>query len=392
MLPTYATALPAVSASVDCPTHGSTWPINSVVPPEPSGSCKLETDVCPSIFLPLNRIWSELQRYAPESMSSYVQNVGAKDGLAADPLLPLFRAYPNTAAVAMEPSNRMFPRLQRNMQQFANVRPLKAAISPSNAVELLRYDTHRNGSATVRTMDIFKLDIDGCECHILEVLLSSPEAWAHPKVIQIEMNHLLIPPLGYRDMCANDAPGRSTGQGRDLYSNLDVWGCSVQAAYDIVRPHGYKLLQYDWPDAVFVHSNFSAAFPCIPVNEFMRTFWVGYMHARQHYRRWKLHQTHNWFADQLPELAMRSVYDPRQALELIVATYNSSWVKSPLWLEMSVAGSSCRLTVKRASAAVPLQMHWHQCAPLKESALRLPPLGLEFDSLAKKAKFSTSTT
>ena len=39
-------AMPAVSASVECPTHGSTWPITSVVPPEPSGSCKLETDVC----------------------------------------------------------------------------------------------------------------------------------------------------------------------------------------------------------------------------------------------------------------------------------------------------------------------------------------------------------
>lgn len=35
---------------------------------------------------------------------------------------------------------------------------------------------------------------------------------------------------------------------------LQVYGCSVAAAFDIVHAKGYQLLQYDWPDATFIQS------------------------------------------------------------------------------------------------------------------------------------------
>ena len=46
-------------------------------------------------------------------------------------------------------------------------------------------------------MDIFKLDIDGCECHILSTLMQTlPRSrWNRPKIIQIELNHILPPPI-----------------------------------------------------------------------------------------------------------------------------------------------------------------------------------------------------
>ena len=81
----------------------------------------------------------------------------------------------------------------------------------------------------------------------------------------------------------------------------------MQAAFDIVRPHGYRLLQYDWPDAVFVHRNYAGAFPCF-TDDFMRTYWVGYVHARAHYRRFRKHQTHHDFVAKLPTLAGEAAF------------------------------------------------------------------------------------
>ena len=64
--------------------------------------------------------------------------------------------------------------------------------------------------------------------------------------MQVEVNHFLPPPLAYRDMCANDVPGRSRGV-HQPHENWDVWGCSAQAAYNIAKRAGYRLLQFDWP-------------------------------------------------------------------------------------------------------------------------------------------------
>ena len=38
----------------------------------------------------------------------------------------------------------------------------------------------------------------------------------------------------------------------------------MQAAVDVLRPHGYRLLQYDFPDAVFLQDAYIEAFPCVP--------------------------------------------------------------------------------------------------------------------------------
>ena len=87
-------------------------------------------------------------------------------------------------------------------------------------------------------------------------------------------------------MCRNDVSGRSTGSQKGL--NLDVWGCSMQAAWDIVRPHGYLLLQYDWPDALFVHEAYAHMFPCLLRRHNMSDgYWIGYDHASKHYERFK---------------------------------------------------------------------------------------------------------
>ena len=98
-------------------------------------------------------------------MSLYVQNVGAKDGLAADPLLVLLEKRKDIAGLALEPSERFFPLLKKNMERFPHMKVSHAGVAPSTASEVLNYgpkDTaHGDKASPPQSMDIFKLDIDG---------------------------------------------------------------------------------------------------------------------------------------------------------------------------------------------------------------------------------------
>ena len=73
--------------------HDTLKLLQAVAPPEPAVDCKtsgnFKEDVCPSAFLPLLRIWDELNKTHPAEMSGYVQNVGANDGFYDDPLYSL---------------------------------------------------------------------------------------------------------------------------------------------------------------------------------------------------------------------------------------------------------------------------------------------------------------
>jgi len=77
--------------------RNSNYPICAVDPPEPSSTCNGQEDTCPSVFLPLSRILSELQR-APD-YSNFVINIGAMDGITGDPLYPALCAQPNISGI-----------------------------------------------------------------------------------------------------------------------------------------------------------------------------------------------------------------------------------------------------------------------------------------------------
>ena len=66
---------------------------------------------------------------------------------------------------------------------------------------------------------MLKIDIDGCECHLLSILMRDP--YYHAKVIQVELNHHIMPPISYKGMCRDGDHGRNS-------NSLDVWGCSIQ--------------------------------------------------------------------------------------------------------------------------------------------------------------------
>lgn len=325
------------------------WPISSVTPPLLEGYCKHETDVCPSIFLPLDRIVADIRAAVPNLMSNFVVNIGAKDGVTADPVYPILEALPLTGGVFIEAGDESFDALEKAYSgRFRNAQTVLAFVSPSNAALLSRGDVARARNAGTypssrRSLDVLKIDIDGCDCHILGVMLAEPDAFFHAKVIQVELNHAIPPPLVWKDMCLNDAPGRSN-------SYADVWGCSMQAAYDLVRPLGYELLQYDWPDAVFIKSDIGrAAFPCIFLpgssvgGTFERSYWVGYEHAAKHYSRFTIHQSDRALFASLPTLARAAAIAPHDTISNFVATMAPILGKRPLWVEVGVSFSDSRI-------------------------------------------------
>ena len=199
---------------------------------------------------------------------------------------------------------------------------------------------------------------------MLEAILTAMPDYYRAKIIQVECNHNLPPPLTFQDRCKRDAYGHSAA------AMWDLNGCSVQAAYDVLAPHGYQLLQYDWPDAVFVHADAAAAFPCLSL-DLAWTYWQGYRHAREHYMRFVRYVNHPGWTISTPAFARRAAQDPVGVLEELVLAYGASWSKRPLRIDMGVSGTGITLTIQDRSESPPwsrergltdLQLTWRNAS------------------------------
>ena len=212
------------------------------------------------------------------------------------------------------------------------------------------------------------------EMNILQALMDHSEFRA--KIIQVELNHYIVPPMSYKDMCHTytRAPGRSGGS--------EHWGCSMQAAYDVLRPHGYALLQYDWPDGVFILGPHARAFPGIPTGDahYMRNFWIGYVHARDRYSRFPLFAWNLTRSYEYPAFASRARFEPRSAMEAVLRHEKGHLLrkKGSSQIEMGVTGTGVSLIVLKpnASRKSGLTVRW-QPNPQSSSApawMEPPPL------------------
>ena len=165
--------------------------------------------------------------------------------------------------------------------------------------------------------------------------------WNRPKIIQIELNHILPPPIAYKDMCREDAPSG--------YS-FDVWGCSMQAAYDIVRPFGFRLLQYNWPDGVFIHEDYVDAFPLLPwltPENFAAAYWNGRTWADEIFERMKLDAAdREWVAAMMTSVSSAWLHPRHWLTDHIIKRWNETWIKRPLWIEMGVTGTGVSVRIE----------------------------------------------
>jgi len=100
-----------------------------------------------------------------------------------------------------------------------------------------------------------------------------------PKVILAEAHEFIPPPIAYMEYC-------TINRSRPIAGCVKNGGCSLAAADDILSAFGYVLIQYDWPDGVWVHKDFSAPFARLTDGASPRSmFQTGYEHAAEHYRR-----------------------------------------------------------------------------------------------------------
>lgn len=158
------------------------WPINLVSPPVPHanglGWCdpsKLRVedgwkppnvpgDICPSIALPAERIWSEMKRHlGNDHMSHYIINIGAADGIWGDPLWLLLQEHKHLSGVAVEPG-RAVAQLRQNYAPFPNMHIINKGVGPYDAAAIVR---SVNPKRSPQSVDYLKIDIDSCECHVM---------------------------------------------------------------------------------------------------------------------------------------------------------------------------------------------------------------------------------
>lgn len=324
-----------------CNQRAPTWHV-----PEFGGGATC--DVAPNIFLPAYRIMEDLDRFEPEAMSWYVLNIGAHDGISGDPFYnALVRNPTKWKGLAIEPGPAINT-LRKNYARFAGIDLWHMGVT---ATDVARTSKARSPNTSGKTIDYLKLDIDSCDCHVLRTLMDDP--YYHAKVLQVELNHHLPPPIMYMDMCKNNVHGTSNP------GNTEVFGCSMAAAFDIVEPLGYKLLQYDWPDATFIQARYQPVFPCILNHGLDHNYKVGYRHAREHFDRFLRYVPNKQWVLATPELGRRAERDPRGALEEIIARYRATWVKPQLWIMLGVLGTSVRATVLRDRRHGGICVIWH---------------------------------
>lgn len=140
----------AVSASASpVPCHlpasrvNASWPIYSIDPPISFDRDRdnRDSDVSPSIFLPMDRIWESLEAAFPGAMSNFVVNVGTANGVDDDPLWPLMQAHGKSGKIGgvfVEFNPEAFGKAKASYAQFPHAQMVHAAMYVSSATETAR--------------------------------------------------------------------------------------------------------------------------------------------------------------------------------------------------------------------------------------------------------------
>ena len=126
--------------------------------------------------------------------------------------------------------------------------PILGRVTPSSLVA--SFQSHN----TPIDFDVLKLDVDSIECPLLDAVMS---AGYRPRVIISEASPAWPPPLLFRREAAEYTPPRClSAKKKHVWLHVGgefFYGCSLQETYEVLKPHGYVLVQYAMEDATFVH-------------------------------------------------------------------------------------------------------------------------------------------
>jgi hypothetical protein len=167
--------------------------------------------------------WGHLERLLGKlglGTGGVAVDLAAGDGVTGSCTLPLFRDR-DWSGVAIECDPARYARLAHLCAILPKVKPIRARVSPSTVVEILR------GAGVPSGFTLLNLDIDSFDLEIASALIPA----FRPLVVDMEVNEKIPPPVRF---AVRYSPDFQWDEGH-------CYGCSLAAAADVMLPLGYRL-------------------------------------------------------------------------------------------------------------------------------------------------------
>jgi hypothetical protein len=164
-----------------------------------------------------------------------IVDVAAADGVYNSNTLPFLRNA-SWRGLAVELQGSLFSKLAFAYRDFKNTDLAKCRITPTTIVPLLR------AHDILQDFELLSLDIDSYDLAVAHSVLS---AGYRPKVLLMEINEKIPPPVFF---AVHYRPDHS-------YNGDHFYGCSITAACEVIKAHGYLLESLQYNNAFFVRSD-----------------------------------------------------------------------------------------------------------------------------------------
>jgi len=165
----------------------------------------------------------------------FVVDIAASDGFTQSCTLGLF-GLEGWAGLAVEMDAGKFYTLAYIYSKFENARLARTRVTPSNVVDLLKANEVPND------FDVLNLDIDSYDLHVIQSMLLGK---FRPKIITMEINEKI--PSGIYFTVNFDE--------KHYWQGDHFFGCSIDAASEVVKEYGYILLKVQYNNAIFIRND-----------------------------------------------------------------------------------------------------------------------------------------
>lgn len=167
--------------------------------------------------------------------NGYMVDIAASDGVEHSCSFGFLNEL-KWAGLAVEIDPLKFAKLAFLNVNFPKVQLARCRITPTNIGSLLKaFDVPLGFS-------LLNLDIDSFDLDVADAMLN---AGFRPQIISMEINEKIPPPIFFNIPFRED----------HVWNTDHFFGCSLNAAVAVIRPHGYVLESLQYNNAVFVRSD-----------------------------------------------------------------------------------------------------------------------------------------
>lgn len=158
-------------------------------------------------------------------------DIASSDGLSQSCTYGFYKKGWGGLCVEMDSSK--FALLSHLYREFNRVGLVRARVTPHNVVAILK------SNEILDDFDLLNFDIDSYDLRVIEEILVNGYK---PKIVTMEINEKIPPNIFFTVEYSEE----HYWQGDHFY------GCSIGAAYEVMRRNGYILHSLEWNNAVFI--------------------------------------------------------------------------------------------------------------------------------------------